>query len=127
MPKLRSRVLAVLLSAAMTSPVLPPPVHAGIIGTHAAVATQERARVAALLEREDVAARLLALGVPREEVHARVAALSDAEIAELAARIDASPAGGNGIVGALLLVFLILLATDLLGWTKVFPFTRQVK
>jgi hypothetical protein len=29
-------------------------------------------------------------------------------------------------VGALVLVFVILLITDLLGWTKVFPFTRPI-
>jgi hypothetical protein len=57
----------------------------------------------------------------------RVAALSDAEAAELAARIESLPAGGIGLVGAIVLVFLVLLLTDILGYTKIFPFTRPVK
>jgi hypothetical protein len=61
------------------------------------------------------------------EVNARVAALSDAEAAELAARIDELPAGGVSILGAALIVFLVLLLTDILGYTKVFPFTKPMK
>jgi hypothetical protein len=60
-------------------------------------------------------------------VKARVAALTDAEAAELAARIDELPAGGVSVLGAALIVFLVLLLTDILGYTKVFPFTRQMK
>jgi hypothetical protein len=61
------------------------------------------------------------------EVKARVAALTDAEAAELAARIESLPAGGVSLLGAILIVFLVLLLTDILGYTKVFPFTRPVK
>jgi len=63
-------------------------------------------------------------------VSARVAALSDDEAARLASRIDQLPAGGDGVgavVGALLLVFIILLFTDILGFTHVFPFTKPIK
>ncbi|HVJ23762.1 MAG TPA: PA2779 family protein, partial [Burkholderiales bacterium] len=52
---------------------------------------------------------------------------TDAEAAELAARIDDLPAGGIGIVGAILVVFLVLLLTDILGYTKIFPFTRSAR
>jgi hypothetical protein len=40
--------------------------------------------------------------------------------------MDKAPAGG-GIIGAIVLVFLVLLLTDILGFTKVFPFTRSVR
>ena len=39
---------------------------------------------------------------------------------------DALPAGGD-LIGAALIVFLVLLATDIMGYTKVFPFTRSVR
>jgi hypothetical protein len=65
--------------------------------------------------------------VSPSEVKARIAALTDAEAAELAARIDSLPAGGIGIIGAILVVFLVLLITDILGLTKVFPFTRPMR
>jgi len=56
-----------------------------------------------------------------------VAALSDDEVGKLAANIDALPAGGADIIGAILLVFIVLLITDILGFTKIFPFTRPVR
>jgi hypothetical protein len=32
---------------------------------------------------------------------------------------------GSGVVGALLLVFLVLLFTDIMGWTDVYPFVNK--
>jgi hypothetical protein len=69
-------------------------------------------------------------GVSAQDAKARVAALSDDEAERLAAKIDSLPAGGNGFETVLwlaFLVFLILLITDILGYTKVFPFTRPAK
>ena len=74
--------------------------------------------------------QLQAHGVTVEQAKARVAALSDAEAAQLAAQIDSLPAGGDGVgalITAALIVFLVLLLTDILGFTKVFPFTKPVK
>jgi hypothetical protein len=84
-----------------------------------------------MLDRADVRAKLEELGVESADVKARVAALTDAEAAQLARSIDNLPAGADGgvgaIVGALVLVFLVLLITDLLGLTKVFPFTKPIR
>ena len=116
------RLVAVLLIAA--TGLTAAPVRAAMV---AAGAAAERERIAAALEREDVRAQLAARGVSREQARARVAALSDAEATELAARIDELPAGGVGIIGAALIVFLVLLLTDILGYTKIFPFTRPAR
>jgi hypothetical protein len=65
-----------------------------------------------------------------EEAKARVDSLTDQEVAEIAARFDQLPAGGNGIgviVGAAVLIFLVLLITDILGVTDVFPFVKAQK
>ena len=56
----------------------------------------------------------------------RVNALTDAEAAQMAEQIDRAPAGGD-VLGLLFTVFIILLVTDILGLTKVFPFTRPVR
>jgi uncharacterized protein DUF6627 len=83
-----------------------------------------------LLDRSDVRAQLLANGVSVEQAKARVAALSDDEASQLARQIESLPAGGDGVgalISALLIVFLVLLITDILGFTKVFPFTKPVK
>jgi hypothetical protein len=105
---------------------LPLPSQAAMVATDSALAGSQRAQVARLLERADVQARLGSYGVSAADVKARVAALSDDEAAALAARIDSLPAGGD-LIGAAVLVFLILLLTDILGFTKIFPFTRPVR
>ena len=54
---------------------------------------------------------------------------SPEEVNRLSTAIDTSPAGGDGVgvvIGGILIVFLVLLVTDILGLTKVFPFTRSV-
>jgi hypothetical protein len=111
-------------SLLIVSLVLPLPAQAGMVATQSLA---ERERIAAVLERAEVQVQLQAYGVDPAEVRGRVAALTDAEAAEIAARIDELPAGGVGILGAILLVFLVLLLTDILGYTKVFPFTRPIK
>ncbi len=106
---------------------LPAPASAGVVSTDAALAAAQRDRVATMLDRADVQAQLEALGVKPADVKARVEALSDAEAAQIAGQLDQLPAGGNGIIGALIFVFLVLLITDILGLTKIFPFTRSVR
>jgi hypothetical protein len=113
-----------IASLLILSLVLPLPARAALVSTDAALDQQ---RIASFLERADVQARLQAYGVSPADVQARAAALTDAEAAELAARIDELPAGGVGILGAILIVFLVLLLTDILGYTKVFPFTRSMR
>ena len=61
-----------------------------------------------------------------EAAQSRVNALSDAEVADLAGRVDQAPAGGD-VLGLMFTVFIVLLVTDILGLTKVFPFTRSVR
>ncbi|RFA29403.1 hypothetical protein CAI21_10105 [Alkalilimnicola ehrlichii] len=83
---------------------------AGIVGTETVLAEQsagaERARLQAMLDRQDVQEQLIGYGVSPEEAAERVAALTDAEAIELAQRIDELPAGG---VTTVLLVIIILL------------------
>jgi hypothetical protein len=93
----------------------------------AAAATAGRARVEQTLARADVEAALQARGVRVDAVRDRVAALTDAEAAQLAAQIDQAPAGADGVLGTLVFLFVLLLVTDILGLTKVFPFTRAVR
>jgi hypothetical protein len=106
-------------------------VQAAIVSTEqvvtAAAAEQNRAKVAATFERADVQAELQKMGVSTDEARARVAAMSDAEAASVANKIDSLPAGGDGIVGAIVFIFVLLLVTDILGLTKVFPFTKSMR
>ena len=83
------------------------------------------ARLTAALARDDVRAEMLRQGVDPALAQERIAALTDDEATRLADQIDSAPAGG--IIGAILLVFFVLLITDILGLTKVFPFTRSIR
>lgn len=102
---------------------------AGMVGTDQAVshelAVQDRARIGAFIDRADVAAQLQKQGVSAAEARARVYALTDDEAHKIAGKLDQLPAGGD-VLSVLLAVFIILLITDILGFTKVFPFTRSV-
>lgn len=86
-----------------------------------------RAKVAAAFARADVRAELQKMGVDTEAAAARVASLTDAETASIANQVDSLPAGGDGIVGAIVFIFVLLLVTDILGLTKVFPFTKSMR
>jgi hypothetical protein len=105
MTSMFTRFICRILAAAMV--VLPFHAQAGLVGTDQAVATDARATVAGFVARGEVAARLQALGISPEAARARVAALSDAEVAGLAGRIDALPAGG--IAGLLPIIAIVLL------------------
>lgn len=76
------------------------------------------------LEKQEIRDELVARGVDPKEAETRLKALSNEEIASILHQMEHDTAGGNGIVGALVTVFIILLVTDLLCLTKVFPFTR---
>jgi len=103
---------------------------AGMVDTDQAVshelAGQDRARIKSFIDREDVLAQLQQQGVTAGEAKARVNALTDEEAHKIAGKLDQLPAGGD-IIGVLFTVFIILLITDILGLTKVFPFTKPIK
>jgi hypothetical protein len=89
-----------------------------------------RQRIEALLARDEVRAGLERYGVTPSEAKARVDSLSDEELERVAGQLDSLPAGGFDPVDVLwiaFLVFIVLLVTDILGFTKVFPFTRKAK
>ena len=88
----------------------------------------DRTRVLAFLERAEVREQIVALGVDPNEAAARVRALSDAQVRDIAGQLDQLPAGQGAVgavVGAILIIFLVLLVTDLLGLTDVFPFVNH--
>ena len=87
-----------------------------------------RSTIRATLYREDVKNALMAQGIPVEEAMARIDSLTDAEVIALADRIDQLPAGGSaiGVIAvASVVVFVILLTTDILGYTDLFPFVKK--
>lgn len=134
MNRLFARAVSASLIAATVSLSFPGVAAARLIGTEEAVAAAagvavDRNALRALFDRADVQRQLEALGVDPGRARDRVDAMTDGEIERLAGQVGTLPAGGDGgsILGVAFAVFLILLITDILGLTKVFPFTRSVR
>ncbi len=118
-----------LLIAAPYQPLL-----AAMVPTGATIydnkAEEARDRLKSLISRNDIRKSLLSQGIDPDEAKIRVESLSDSEAIAVADQIEQLPAGGGAIgviIGAALIVFLVLLATDILGYTDVFPFVNKQK
>ena len=106
---------------------------AAMIGTEALIEierTQDaRDYLQSLLARQDVQTMLVAQGVDLQETKNRIDSLTDEEAIRAAEQLQELPAGGDSFFTALLIVafivFLVLLATDIAGYTDVFPFVKK--
>lgn len=82
------------------------------------------------LDRQHVQDKLLAMGVNIDDAKQRIDQMTQQELAQVAQDIENMPAGSGGvvgpIVGALLVVFIVLVVTDMLGATDVFGFVNDI-
>lgn len=107
--------------------------RAGVVTTEmlsaqAGLSLAMRQDVHRTLDRPEVVSELARLGVDPSEAHRRIDALSDAEVAALKGHLDSLPAGSGAVgavLAAILIVFFVLLFTDLIGATDVFPWVRK--
>jgi len=104
----------------------------GIIDSETAFAITKhedsRARISVFLNRQDVQIAMVQHGVNPEEAQKRISSLSDEEVLKVARQIEQLPAGGDAvgaIIGAAVFIFVVLLITDLLGFTHVFSFVNR--
>lgn len=114
----------------MTMPIQT--VSAAMVGTETVFtitqAQNARTNLIKFLERKEVQAAMIAQGINPLEAKARVDSLSDAEVMRIADKMEQLPAGGSGLgilFGTALIIFLVLLFTDIMGYTDVFPFVKH--
>jgi hypothetical protein len=127
------RTLVGILLTAFLAAGYPVSARAGMIGTQQAIEAQASPqrlanldRVHTALARADVSAKLQSLGVDPADAAARASALPDAELAQLADRMDSLPAGGDfGFLAVIGVVFLVLLLLDYLDVIHVFSHTHK--
>jgi hypothetical protein len=74
----------------------------------------ERERVMTLVERPEVAQALEKMGIAADQAKARVGAMSEAEVASLAGKLDALPAGGALSNQDLVLILIVILLVVIL-------------
>lgn len=119
--------LAVVLTGMMGAQIAP--VQAAMVATPQVIQSEQtrvdRAELLAALEREDVRSQLESMGVDANMAAERVAAMTDAEIAQLNQQLGDLPAGGDAL-GVILLILLVFVITDVIGATNIFPFINSV-
>jgi len=115
-------ILVLVLSVQLIALGLPS-AQAGMIHTDEYAAAEERderlARVQDFLAEARVAAQFEALGVDPDQAAERVAALTDAELAQLDSELDELPAGA-GVLTILGITFVVILVLELVGITNIF-------
>lgn len=99
------RLLWILI---MACALAAPAAQAAMVGTDQVVQS-ERERVKAALERPDVVQALKKVGVDATAAQARVDAMSDSEVAQIANMVDLLPAGGVLTNDQLIVILLIVL------------------
>lgn len=105
---------------------------AAMVGTETMIEAsrgqEARHRLNQLLAREDVRQALINQGIDPGEARARIDSLSDAEAMAIADNLDQLPVGSGALEVFLiisLIVFLVLLVTDIMGYTDIFPFVKK--
>jgi hypothetical protein len=124
----RCRFLTAFLAVSILFVSVQPAVNAAIVSTSDLVATEQskisREHLVNSLEREDVRTALTSQGIDLEMAKQCVASMTDEEVRALNQKMDEMPAG-SGVISAAVLIFLVLLITDIVGWTDVFSFVNK--
>lgn len=105
---------------------------AAMVGTESVInferAQDAREYLKSLLAREDVKSALVSQGIDPGEAEYRLNSLTDEEATRIADQLQKLPAGGDfftTLLIVLFVVFLILLITDIAGYTDIFPFVKS--
>ena len=96
------------------------PAQAAMVGTAQIQANTPVMAGDVTQQREWIREHLVKGGVDETVAVTRVAAMTDAQIAQIHQRIDEAPAGG-GTAEAIIIIGLILVITELMGYTDIIP------
>ena len=113
-------VIVIALSYCITQPF----VYADMVSTEQLVAQAQvdskRAEIFTMLEREEIRARVVDMGVDLTDAQNRINSMTDSELNQVYANLNTLPADGDAL-GAVLTILLIFLILDLADVTDVFP------
>jgi hypothetical protein len=123
------RTLALILSISLFSLSIGQAQAAIIANNQVINQTQQTLDKDTLLQainQADVQQQLLGMGVTTADIESRINQMTQEEIAQLNQQINELPAG-SGVLGVLLIVFIVFVITDVIGATDIFPFIHPVK
>ena len=123
------RPTAIFLSILLAlMPLLP--AQAAMIGNKQIISQgqshQTRDGLQQLFEQETAQQQLQVWGVNPDQIRSRIDSLTDAELARINQQVNDLQAGG-GVLGILLVIFVVFVITDVIGATDIFPFIHPVK
>lgn len=117
------RMVAIFVATALIWTGFTAPVTAAVMDTQQVMSLDARNAQIGLLQaqlaRDDIRQGLIELGVDPNQALARVAALSDQELAQLQGQLDSLPAGG-GVLGLIGAVFVVLMILEFTGVIDIF-------
>lgn len=122
----RSGMVSVLCVAVLNTGMMNV-AQAGIVDTGAMMPTARDANLLVVqtqLARDDVRAQLTRFGVDAADVDARLATLTDQELATLSQRMQQTPAGGDGLLAIIGLTFVVLIILEWVGIIDIFKRNR---
>ncbi|WP_439136152.1 PA2779 family protein [Pseudomaricurvus sp.] len=125
-----NRFFAIFLSFLMVfTSLLSVSAQAGMVTTQQAVSQQfveyDRGRLIEALNQDGVRDQLTNMGVDPAEIEQRISTLTADELAQLNTEIANMPAG-QGVVGVLVLIFVVFIITDMLCATNLFSFVKCI-
>lgn len=123
------KISKLLISFIVSLSIFSSTMFAEIVNTRAMINSSPSENISNFLAKQEVQDKLAALGVSADSIKDRIATLSNEEIAQINQKIETMPAGGDvgAVIGVLAFIFIVLLITDLLGFTKVFNFTKTIR
>ena len=118
------RLVCVVLAFSVFNLALQGVATAGIVSSSDIVAAEQvqldRNILKTWLAKQDVQQQLVTMGVDVSAAQARIDAMTDQEIQQMAAQMDEMPAGA-GFVETLVLAFLVLIVLEVTGVTDILP------
>ena len=85
----------------------------------------DKAALLQTIKRADVQAQLISMGVSSADVETRINQMTQQEIAQLNQNM-AELHAGSGVLGVVVLIFIVFVVTDVIGATDIFPFIHPV-
>lgn len=97
--------------------------NAGMISTQDLYAQQLRGQIVQQLDHPALIEAMQAQGISRAEAERRINSLTPAELSDIGQQLNNAPAG-EGVITFLIIGFAILVVTDAMGYTDLFPFVK---